>query len=431
MEKWIELGKEFGLKEKELLDFVKDQQEIERRKVDDERQERQRERDIKKLESEERERQQQRELEVKEREREAQAREKEAVRRHELEMKQLEVQAVNTDGGVSEHHSGIATAKMPKLPQFIDGQDDLDSYLQRFERFAKSNKWNESIWATSLSALLTGKALDVYSRMLETAAVDYIELKEALLKRYDLTENGFRVRFRNSKPEEGESPEQFITRLKRYLTRWIDLAKTEKSFEALCELFVKEQLIDACPEDLAIYLRERDPENLDEAAKVAEQFLIAHGKKLHSPSKPPKGKYPPSGSTGSEKGGKPGGRMQCFTCGGYGHKAIECSKNPNKSPPKVEKRCFLCDRTGHLARECKLMRDKKNTEKAGAALHDQGHPPENDTSLESCVHGDQLLLRNGKTLPFIKSGSVSLVDSTVRKMPIVRGRVGENIVVGW
>ena len=115
---------------------------------------------------------------MKEREREAQAREKEAVRRHELEIKQLEVQAVNTDGGVSEHHSGIATAKMPKLPQFIDGQDNLDSYLQRFERFAKSNKWNESICATSLSALLTGKALDVYSRMSETAAVDYKELKE-------------------------------------------------------------------------------------------------------------------------------------------------------------------------------------------------------------------------------------------------------------
>jgi hypothetical protein len=80
----------------------------------------------------------------------------------------------------------------------------------------------------SLSALLTGKALDVYSGMSETAAVDYKELKEALLKKYDLTENGFRVRFRNSKPEEGESPEQSITRLKQYLTRWIDLANTEK-----------------------------------------------------------------------------------------------------------------------------------------------------------------------------------------------------------
>ena len=124
--------------------------------------------------------------------------------------------------------------------------------------------------------------------------------------------------------------------------------------------------------------------------------------------------------------------MQCFTCGGYGHKAIECSKNPNKSPPKVEKRCFLCDRTGHLARECKLMRDKKNTEKAGAALHYQGHPPpplQKTTRVWSRVSMViNYYLEMVKTLPFIKSGSVSLVDSTVRKMPVVRGRVGENIV---
>ena len=27
-------------------------------------------------------------------------------------------------------------AKAPKLPSFVDGKDDLDAYLQRFERFA-------------------------------------------------------------------------------------------------------------------------------------------------------------------------------------------------------------------------------------------------------------------------------------------------------
>jgi hypothetical protein len=60
--------------------------------------------------------------------------------------------------------------------------------------------------------------------------------------------------------------------------------------------------------------------------------------------------------------------------------------------------------SGHLARDCKSLRDKKNTEKAVASLHDQGYPPQNDTSLEWCIHGD-ILLRNGKTLLFIKSGS--------------------------
>ncbi len=114
------------------------------------------------------------------------------MRKHEREMRELELQqTANTSVGVSESNAvsgaGWASAKLPKLPEFVDGKDDLDSYLQRFERFAKSNKWDETIWATSLSALLTGKALDVYSRMSETAAVNYKELKEALLKRYDLS----------------------------------------------------------------------------------------------------------------------------------------------------------------------------------------------------------------------------------------------------
>ena len=32
-------------------------------------------------------------------------------------------------------------AKAPKLPSFVDGKDDLDAYLQRFERFAETAKW--------------------------------------------------------------------------------------------------------------------------------------------------------------------------------------------------------------------------------------------------------------------------------------------------
>ena len=72
----------------------------------------------------------------------------------------------------------------------------------------------------------------MYSRLSENAAVDYNQLKQALLKRYDLTENffmnDFRVRFRDGKPEHGESPEQFMTRLKHYLTRWFELSETDK-----------------------------------------------------------------------------------------------------------------------------------------------------------------------------------------------------------
>ena len=75
-------------------------------------------------------------------------------------------------------------AKLPKLPAFCDGKDNMDAYLKRFERFAKIANWPESEWATNLSALLQGKALEVYSRLSADDAVVYERLREALLKRY-------------------------------------------------------------------------------------------------------------------------------------------------------------------------------------------------------------------------------------------------------
>ena len=63
---------------------------------------------------------------------------------------EIELQSGNVGGGSAGNKSA---AKLPKLPAFVDGKDDLDSYLQRFERFAKSNNWDESTWSTSLNAL--------------------------------------------------------------------------------------------------------------------------------------------------------------------------------------------------------------------------------------------------------------------------------------
>ena len=70
------------------------------------------------------------------------------------------------------------------------------------------------------------------------------------------------------------------------------LSKTEKSFKALCEQFVKEQFINACPRELATYLRETDLENLAAVAKFAQKFLTAHSLKFHSLPKSHKVKFP-------------------------------------------------------------------------------------------------------------------------------------------
>ena len=63
--------------------------------------------------------------------------------------------------------------RSPDLPHFVDRKDDLDSYLLRFERYATVANWPQANWATQLSALLGGKALDVYSRISQEDALDY------------------------------------------------------------------------------------------------------------------------------------------------------------------------------------------------------------------------------------------------------------------
>ena len=53
-----------------------------------------------------------------------------------------------------------------------------------------------------------------------------------------MTEDGYREKFRQCAPEDGENAAMFVTRMKIYLERWIDLAKIEKEYSELRDLFV-------------------------------------------------------------------------------------------------------------------------------------------------------------------------------------------------
>ena len=56
-------------------------------------------------------------------------------------------------------------------------------------------------WAAYLSALLKGLALDVYDTLSTELEADHDMFKDALLKNFDMTERGFRKKFRYGRPE--------------------------------------------------------------------------------------------------------------------------------------------------------------------------------------------------------------------------------------
>ncbi|GFO48854.1 Pol polyprotein [Plakobranchus ocellatus] len=203
----------------------------------------------------------------------------------EMKLLQAKIEAgiIKNEPDGSGARSSDSGAKHPKLPNFKDGRDDLDIWLTRFERFAESNGWSREKWSSLLCALLTGRALDCYGRLSAEQARNYDKVKEALMKRYDLTEDGYRRKFRTCKLAESESPDMFIVRIVTYLDRWIELSKTDKSYEKLKDLIVREQFMDACPEDLATSLREKDLPTLERVAKQADLFLKARNRNLCDP----------------------------------------------------------------------------------------------------------------------------------------------------
>ncbi|XP_069106410.1 uncharacterized protein [Argopecten irradians] len=199
--------------------------------------------------------------------------------------------------------------------------------------------------------------------MPSTQINDYDELKKALLRRYELTEEGFRVKFNEGKPEKGETAFQFVARLTRYLTRWTQMSEIVKSFEGLTDLLIREQFIQACSSDMALFLRERAPKDAQELTRLAEQYMEAHGGNLAKSSKATYNSSKPNQQVRNNNSQQQkandkttevkGQRTRlCFICGGEGHIARDhadggkIGSRPNKGgQSKDTNKAALCKST--------------------------------------------------------------------------------------
>lgn len=371
MDRYIEIAAQHGLHGAEALKFASERmdKDVEREERRREREEREKERE---REREEREREREREREKCEKEREEREKEREErekERKHELEKLQHQSETLSTSRQTA---NPVLT---PKLPPFAEGRDEMDSYLLRFEKFAQAAGWDEGQWAVSLSALLTGKALDIYYRMDTDESSDYSCLKQALLKRYGLTAEGYRRRLRESKPDQDETPDQFVVRLQSYLKQWIEMSEAEDSRSGLKDLIIREQFMNICPADLRIFLSERRMATLHELVETAQQFLEARGLTLcelnqkHKWSRETKQRSSNNGekisapsSASALQVNARASQAKCAFCEEH-HNTVDCRQVSKLSAEERRRRllasgcCFLCLQPRHIASTC----DSKKT----------------------------------------------------------------------
>ncbi len=161
----------------------------------------------------------------------------------------------------------------PKMPVFQQGED-IENYLQRFERLARTWRWPEEEWNYHLVPLLTGQVLEAYLAMAEEQAEVYEDLKEALPEKFNISPETYHQRFRLPTVPAGESPTETYHRLKNLYQRWV--RPREHSKEEIGEAIILEQLLRVLPYDARTWAREDEPTSGLAAAKLAQQYLNAH-----------------------------------------------------------------------------------------------------------------------------------------------------------
>uniref|UniRef100_A0A669EG75 Gypsy retrotransposon integrase-like protein 1 n=1 Tax=Oreochromis niloticus TaxID=8128 RepID=A0A669EG75_ORENI len=241
--------------------------------------------------------------------------------------------------------------KGPKMQPFNE-DEDIEHYLTTFERIASGCQWPHEDWALHLAPLLTGKARAAFVAMDIDEIMDYVKVKKAVLEKFEICAETYRLRFRSTTLGEGETPKELRTRLKELYDKWI--VPKEKSKDEIGDVIVLEQFLRVLNPELRTWIKEHNPTTSKQAAELADAFLAARRplKNYGSPKplapvivgrtesgnsqKTRNFRQGPHNSTSSRaREIKQRGPLVCHSCGQTGHFRADC-------PSQTVSNTYMC-----------------------------------------------------------------------------------------
>ncbi|XP_077509231.1 uncharacterized protein LOC144120563 [Amblyomma americanum] len=333
----------------ELLKAERKKKEDERKKEEDER----------KKEEDERERKR----EETERQRLVAEREERELRRLQLANDQKKLECESSRGMTPERVSQAESFPMDRLMQPYKIGEDLGYYLVNFERTCEKRGYAKETWPQKLLMVLPCEAATIVARLDAKDADDYEKVKASLLRKYRLSAEEFRQRFRGASKRSSESYAEFAFSLKANLTEWLKGAEAYDTKDKVVECVGLEQFYNSIPEAVKLWVQDRENvSTVEKAAELADEY--ATRRKLSSESSESEKK-----AFGLRKRFIPKNRSQFRN-----RETVEGIKQaPEKTEDRAKQagaqkaltkefearkpfRCFNCQETGHIAARCTKTR---------------------------------------------------------------------------
>ncbi len=151
----------------------------------------------------------------------------------------------------------------------LEDNDDIEHYLTTYERLAEVYKWPEEDWAIRLIPLLTGKAQSAFVSMEPILTRDYKVVKQAILAKYEIHSETYRLRFRARETLVEETPRELYVRLKDLFGKWVKIGSCNKDV-IYGDSGVGTILTSTLPRSKD---KERNPSTAAEAATLVEAYI--------------------------------------------------------------------------------------------------------------------------------------------------------------
>ncbi|KAH9376323.1 hypothetical protein HPB48_018774 [Haemaphysalis longicornis] len=124
------------------------------------------------------------------------------------------------------------------------------------------------------------KPADVIARLPVEDADNYDKVKDSLLKRFRLSSDAFRQRFRNLTKKQGSTYSEFAYELKVNLVEWMKGASAFENFEKALEVVALEQFFSKLSEPMKLWIQDRaGVVTVQAAADLADEYASRRGER--------------------------------------------------------------------------------------------------------------------------------------------------------